>query len=210
MKDNLPNYLNPHNIDPGRAEPAHIDTPPGNDSIRPGMNIGTVAVVGKGRPKLQPITMSNAEAISILEKIETDIYGKIAIGKAIDALQLNLNGNAIGALQFNDTSAELQALSHTHTYSQPGVSLLPKAVCPRCGKYMTETGFMNAAVIQCSLHTWLCKECGIRREQAYDWPNFQPQEWHRPTYSIKGGEWIGEDEPKKLKAALDALTEVEK
>lgn len=34
----------------------------------------------------QPIEMSNTEAISILEKIETDIYGRIAIGKAIDAL----------------------------------------------------------------------------------------------------------------------------
>ena len=35
----------------------------------------------------QPITISNAGAISILEKIETDIYGKIAIAKAIDALR---------------------------------------------------------------------------------------------------------------------------
>ncbi len=86
MKDNLPNYLNPHNIDPSRIEPAHIDTPPGNDSIRPGMNIGTVAVVGKGRPKLQLPTMSNAEAIEVLKHIETDIYGRIAIAKAIDAL----------------------------------------------------------------------------------------------------------------------------
>ena len=86
MKDNLPNYLNPHNIDPSRIEPAHIDTPPGNDSIRPGMNIGTVAVVGKGRPKLQLPTMSNAEAIEVLKHIETDIYGRIAIVKAIDAL----------------------------------------------------------------------------------------------------------------------------
>lgn len=250
MKDNLPNYLNPHNIDPSRIEPAHIDTPPGNDSIRPGMNkcgmLNAECEMREGAPfdeygmqialaggdwskgiqdhaerngpflsdsrlrhfvrHEQPPTMSNAEAIEVLKHIETDIYGRIAIGKAIDALQLNLNGNAIGALQFNDTSAELQAHSHTHTsYSQPGISLLPKAVCPRCGKYMTETGFMNAGVIQCSLHTWLCKECGIRREQAYDWPNFQPQEWHRPTYSIKGGEWIGEDEPKKLKAALEAL-----
>lgn len=32
------NYLNPHNIDPGRVEPAHIDAPPGFDSIRPGQN----------------------------------------------------------------------------------------------------------------------------------------------------------------------------
>ncbi len=86
MKDNLPNYLNPHNIDPGRVEPAHIDTPPGFDSIRPGMNIGTVAVVGKGRPKLQLPTMSNVDAINILKNIETDIYGRIAIAKAIDAL----------------------------------------------------------------------------------------------------------------------------
>lgn len=36
MKDNYPNYLNPHNIDPSRIEPARIDTPPGNDSVRPG------------------------------------------------------------------------------------------------------------------------------------------------------------------------------
>ena len=38
MRDNLPNYLNMHNIDPGRIEPACIDTPPGNDSIRPGQS----------------------------------------------------------------------------------------------------------------------------------------------------------------------------
>ena len=86
MKDNLPNYLNPHNIDPSKVEPARIDAAPGFDSIRPGMNIGTVAVVGKGRPKLQLPTMSNAEAIEVLKHIETDIYGRIAINKAIDAL----------------------------------------------------------------------------------------------------------------------------
>ena len=34
----------------------------------------------------QPPAMSNAEAIKILENIETDIYGRIAIAKAIDAL----------------------------------------------------------------------------------------------------------------------------
>ena len=137
MKDNYPNYLNPHNIDPGRIEPAHIDTPPGNDSIRPGMNkcempnaecemredaldlergapfdeYGIqIALAGgdwsKGIQDYaeqrgpfpsdsrlrhfvrhgQPPTMSNAEAISILENIETDIYGRISIAKAIDAL----------------------------------------------------------------------------------------------------------------------------
>jgi len=86
MKDNLPNYLNPHNIDPSRIEPAHIEDLPGFDSIRPGMNIGTVGVVGRGHPKLQLPTMSNVDAINILKNIETDIYGRIAIAKAIDAL----------------------------------------------------------------------------------------------------------------------------
>ena len=38
MRDNMPNYLNMHNIDPSRIEPARIDTPPGNDSIRPGQS----------------------------------------------------------------------------------------------------------------------------------------------------------------------------
>lgn len=206
MKDNLPNYLNPHNIDPSRIAPAHIDTPPGNDSIRPGMHIGTVAVVGKGRPKLQPPTMSNSDAIKILEKIETDIYGRIAIGKAIDALRLNLNGNAIGALQFNDTSAELTDSgrpAHSHTFHDL------KAICPRCGKYMTETGSITAAVIECTIHTWWCRECDIQRQQAHDFPYFQPQKWHWVQYSFRGGEWIREDEPEKLKAALEALTEVE-
>ena len=66
MKDNFPNYLNPHNIDPGR-----IDVPPGNDSIRP----------------LRAPTMSNDEAIRILADIETDIYGRVAIWKAIEALK---------------------------------------------------------------------------------------------------------------------------
>ena len=35
----------------------------------------------------QSISMSIAEAIRILENIETDIYGRIAIGKLIDALR---------------------------------------------------------------------------------------------------------------------------
>ena len=131
MKDNYPNYLNPHNIDPSRIEPAHIDTPPGNDSIRPGMNkcgmpnaecemqegapfdeYGMqIALAGGDWAKGiqdhaeqrgpfpsdsrlrhfvrhgQPPTMSNTEAIKILESIETDIYGRIAIAKAIDALR---------------------------------------------------------------------------------------------------------------------------
>lgn len=74
-----------------------LDYLPGNDSIRPGMNIGTVGFVGRGRPKfnfddtaktcaVHPPTMSSAEAIRILKNIETDIYGRIAINKAIDAL----------------------------------------------------------------------------------------------------------------------------
>lgn len=127
MKDNLPNYLNPHNIDPSRIEPAHIDTPPGNDSIRPGMNkcgmLNAECEMREGAPfdeygmqialaggdwaqgalyesmfcrhdqirpfNLQPIEMSNAEAIEALTHIEADIYGRIAIVKAIDAMRLN-------------------------------------------------------------------------------------------------------------------------
>ncbi len=126
MKDNTPNYLNPHNMDPSRveaapmlnaecgmhndgedAEAAHLEKLPGNDSVRPGQRIGTVGFVGHGRDKSllnvctaflsQPEqgkpcadklpTMSNDKAIKILERIETDIYGKIAISKAIDALR---------------------------------------------------------------------------------------------------------------------------
>jgi hypothetical protein len=36
---------------------------------------------------IQPITMSNSEAIEALTRIEADIYGRIAIAKAIDALR---------------------------------------------------------------------------------------------------------------------------
>lgn len=36
------------------------------------------------------MTMTTAEAIRILENIETDIYGRIAIGKAIDAMQRDM------------------------------------------------------------------------------------------------------------------------
>lgn len=182
MKDNYPNYLNLHNIDPAHIEPPtksetapvkpvvvddwvmcpdcgsqpgiwvcggvsdgedggpmwvgpsycptcgqpldlsdlndptierRIERIPGFDSIRPGQRNVTVGVVGRGcrhfaldaeRVKqmlhgslfyphdqeklldIQPITMSNAEAIEILKHIEADIYGRIAIGKAIDAL----------------------------------------------------------------------------------------------------------------------------
>jgi hypothetical protein len=183
MKDNYPNYLNPHNVDPSRVEPPRrretvpvkpvvvddwvmcpacgsqpgiwvcggvsdgedggpmwvgpsycptcgqpldlsdlndptierrIERIPGFDSIRPGQRIGTVGVVGRGcrhfaldaeqvrqmlhgspfypndqaKPfDIQPITMSNSEAIEALTRIEADIYGRIAIAKAIDALR---------------------------------------------------------------------------------------------------------------------------
>ena len=90
-----------------------FNNPPGFDSIRPGQRIGTVGVVGRGcrhfaldadqvrqmlhgspfyphdqaKPfDIQPITMSNSEAIEALTHIEADIYGRIAIRKAIDAL----------------------------------------------------------------------------------------------------------------------------
>lgn len=52
MRDDYPNYLNMHNIDPARIEPVRIDTPPGNDSIRPNIHphdftFGPVPVVVK-------------------------------------------------------------------------------------------------------------------------------------------------------------------
>ena len=104
MKDNFPNYLNPHNIDPSR-----IDVPPGNDSIRPlrdnKVEQSPVEIVGDeitidpksyrvdvapGFDSIRPLcapTMSNDEAIRILADIETDIYGRVAIWKAIEALK---------------------------------------------------------------------------------------------------------------------------
>ena len=69
-----------------------VDVAP--DSIRPGRRVGTVCVVGhSSKPQIKRFTvrrpgMSNNEAIEILENIETGIYGKIAIAKAIDALRL--------------------------------------------------------------------------------------------------------------------------
>ena len=133
MKDNMPNYLNYHGIDPGRVEPARVDRAPGFDSIRPGMNkcgmLNAECEMREGAPfdeygmqialaggdwskgiqdhaerngpflsdsrlrhfvrHEQPPTMSNAEAIEVLKGIETDIYGKIAIVKAIDVLSFN-------------------------------------------------------------------------------------------------------------------------
>lgn len=72
MRDNMPNYLNMHNIDPGRIEPARIDTPPGNDSIRPGMNIGTIGVAGAGRRPAK-MTMEQIEVfIRKLVSLEVD------------------------------------------------------------------------------------------------------------------------------------------
>lgn len=65
-----------------------------NDGIKPGRRLGTVCVVGhSSKPQIKRFTvrrpgMSNNEAIEILENIETGIYGKIAIAKAIDALRL--------------------------------------------------------------------------------------------------------------------------
>ena len=73
MRDNMRNYLNMHNIDPGRVEPARIDAPPGNDSIRPGAD--------------KDPQMSNAAGAEILKNLEVDINRRVAIGKAIEALE---------------------------------------------------------------------------------------------------------------------------
>ena len=66
------NYLNPHNIEP------FIPTKNAEDGTENGTNARDINVRSK---------MTTAEAIRILENIETDIYGRIAVGKAIDALQ---------------------------------------------------------------------------------------------------------------------------
>ena len=72
----------------------HVDVAPGPDSIRPSRRVGTVCVVGHpSKPHIKRFTvrrpgMSSNEAIEILKNIETGIYGKIAIAKAIDALRL--------------------------------------------------------------------------------------------------------------------------
>lgn len=77
MNDNLPNYLNYHGIDPSRVEPARrIDTPPGNDSIR---------ADGKQAPRQTEMNLETA--IGILKFVEGNIYERIAIRKAIDALR---------------------------------------------------------------------------------------------------------------------------
>lgn len=75
MKDNYPNYLNLHNIDPARIEPAHIDNPPGFDSIRSDR---------KQAPWQTEMTLETA--IEILQFVEGDIYERIAIRKVIEAL----------------------------------------------------------------------------------------------------------------------------
>ena len=65
-----------------------------NDGVRTGRKVGTVCVIGHpSKSQIKRFTvrrpgMSNSEAIEILENIETGIYGKIAIAKAIDALRL--------------------------------------------------------------------------------------------------------------------------
>ena len=135
--DNLPNYLDMHNIDPGRVEPAHIDAPPGFDSIRPGKNIGTVAVVGRGRRELQPLTMSNADAIRTLENIETDIYGQVALLKAISALRLGdkiNNPDMIWAIVPGDDGVTLKCLdahclsSEAQISIESGIEIIDKAI----------------------------------------------------------------------------------
>jgi hypothetical protein len=133
------------------------------------------------------------QAAEVLEKFQKGIYGYGGkVGVAIDT--------AIAALR-GPVQEPITGYSHTHRlYSQS-----PEAICPKCGKPMDESGFFPAGVIECNLYRWKCIDCDIRREQAHDWPNFQPREWHRPLYSVKGGEWIGEDETEKLKAALDTL-----
>lgn len=76
MKDNLPNYLNLHNMNAGRVEPARIDTPPGNDSIRADRMQAT-----------RQTEMTLETAIDILKFVEGNIYERIAIRKVIEALR---------------------------------------------------------------------------------------------------------------------------
>lgn len=91
--------------------------------------------------------------------------------------------------------------SHTHNISLTQVASDKK--CPKCNSNMFETGSIIAAVIECNLHSWICKNCNIKRQQAYDWSYFEPREWHRVLYSINNEEWIAEDEVEKLKNALE-------
>ena len=67
------NYLNPHNIEP------FIPTKNAGESTENRTNDAEDINVLS--------TMTAAEAIRILENIETDIRGRIAIGKAIDAMK---------------------------------------------------------------------------------------------------------------------------
>lgn len=78
MKDNFPNYLNYHGIDPGRVEPARVDNSPGNDSIRDDR---------MRAPRQTEMTLETA--IDILKFVEGNIYERIAIRKVIEALSLN-------------------------------------------------------------------------------------------------------------------------
>ena len=87
MKDNLPNYLNLHNMNAGRVEPARIDTPPGNDSIRADRMQAT-----------QPMEMTLETAIDILKFVEGNIYERIAIRKVIEALSSADDINAARSL----------------------------------------------------------------------------------------------------------------
>lgn len=95
----------------------------------------------------------------------------------------------------------MEHLNHMHNINFGEVTSDKK--CPKCNSNMVETGKIIAAVIQCDLYNWICKNCNIKRQQAYDWSYFNPREWHRVLYSINNGEWIAEDEIEKLKNILD-------
>lgn len=71
--ENAMEKLNSFDVNSVHTNSGRIDTTPGNDSIRPGAD--------------KALRMTNTDAAEILKHLEADIYGRVAIRKAIEALE---------------------------------------------------------------------------------------------------------------------------
>ena len=84
--------------------------------------------------------------------------------------------------------------------------LEPQAICPLCQKEMTFVLSNYVGTIGCFLYTWICEQCDIRREQAYDDKQFYPRQWHRVKYIFPDNVFMFEDEVAALTRKISEYT----
>ena len=100
-------------------------------------------------------------------------------------------------MDLHNMSAHANAHPHAHFVPDEREKLselAPQAICPLCQKEMTFVLSYYTGVIACFIYTWICEQCEIRREQAYDDTQFRQRQWHRVKYIFPDNTSVYEDE----------------